>query len=253
MGQRMKWLAALLFPPICRGCGTRMSIFAPTLPQVLCPACAEKWRTISQERCERCGETRPRCLCAPEALRESGCARLVKLTRYRAGKRGVSERLILRAKDVNDRALFAHLASELMLPVFRALQESGGSLERTAVSYAPRRVGAVMTVGHDQARQLARALARQLGIPCVRSLRRIRGGAQQKELSADERKRSAEDSYAARPSAVWRARTVLLVDDICTTGATLAACARLLIENGATDVIAVCVAVSAADSDTSDE
>ena len=245
MGKRMKWLAGLLFPPICRACGERMTVFAPTLPQVLCPDCATKWRATTEEMCATCGETMSRCLCAPDALRESGCEKLVKLTRYRAGKHGVPERLILRCKDVNDRALFAHLSSELMLPTFRALQSSGAGLENVAVTYAPRRASVVRTVGHDQARQLSRTLAKGLGVPFVRALRRVRDGAQQKELSAAERRSNAAESYAVCPSSTWQGKTVVLVDDICTTGASLAACARLLHENGAACVIALCVAVSA--------
>jgi ComF family protein len=246
MGKRMKWLEALLFPPICRACGARMTIFAPVLPQVLCPDCATRWRALAEMPCRTCGEAMPRCLCAPNVLRENGCERLVKLTRYRAGGHDVSERLILRCKDVNDRALFSHLAAELMLPTFRALQASGVGLESVIVTYAPRRASVVRTVGHDQAGQLARALAKGLGVPCVRTLRRIRDGAQQKELSADERRHHAAESYAACPSNAWQGKTVVLVDDICTTGASLAACARLLRESGAEGVIAVCVAVTEA-------
>ena len=246
MGKRMNWLGALLFPPICRACGVRMTIFAPVLPQVLCPDCATQWRASAEEMCRTCGEVMPKCLCAPDALRESGCERLVKLTHYRAGAHGVPERLVLRCKDVNDRALFSHLAAELLLPTFRALQASGVGLEDVIVTYAPRRASVVRTVGHDQAKQLACALARGLDVPLVRALRRVRDGAQQKELSADERRHHAAESYAVRLSNAWQGKTVVLVDDICTTGASLAACTRLLTESGATSVIAVCVAVTKA-------
>lgn len=242
----MKWLEALLFPPICRTCGERMNIFAPTLPQVLCPNCAEKWRVAADAPCPHCGKARPQCDCVPVALRRGGCDRLVKLTRYDADKHGVPEKLVLRCKDVNDRALFAHLAAELMLPTFRAVQASGATVEDTVVTYAPRRTGVALTVGHDQAKQLARALARGLGVPCVRALRRVRDGAQQKELSTAERRENAAQSYAVRPSDDWRGKTVLLVDDVCTTGASLAACTQLLLESGAARVIAVCVAVTEA-------
>lgn len=246
MSDRMKWIEALLFPPICRVCGERMSIFAPTLPGVLCPDCAKAWREAAESVCPRCGESRSHCRCAPTALTAAGCDCLVKLTRYRAHQHGVPERLILRCKDVNDRALFAHLAAELMLPTFRALQASGTALEDVVLTYAPRRIGVAITVGHDQAKQLARALARGLGVPCVGALRRARDGAQQKELSAAERQENAAHSYAVRASEAWRGKTVLLVDDICTTGASLAACTHLLLEGGAAHVIAVCVAVTEA-------
>lgn len=235
-------LEYLLFPPICRVCGERQSIFKTTLPQPLCDACGAKWAEQMQEACPHCGEAYARCCCAPEVLRLSRCDCLIKLARYRKKDAGVAERLILRCKDANDRALFRYLAADLLMPVFRVLRKDGVDVEKAVVTYAPRRIGQRLVVGHDQAAALSRALARGLGCRRIQAIRRVVGTRQQKELDAKARLENARRGYRLAPRVDLTDQTVLLVDDVCTTGATLSACTELLYAAGAERVIGVCLA-----------
>lgn len=76
--------------------------------------------------------------------------------------------------------------------------------------------------GYDQSELLARAVARRLGLPCVRLLRRQPGDAQ---TGLDRAHRA--DNVVFRP--VGEASgPVLVVDDVCTTGATLRAAVAAL-------------------------
>lgn len=91
--------------------------------------------------------------------------------------------------------------------------------------------------GFNQAELLARALARHAGLPfSTRALARRRAGRRQLGLSRQERLRALSGCYAAHPARV-RGLTILLVDDVVTTGATLEACARVLLRAGASGVI----------------
>jgi len=96
--------------------------------------------------------------------------------------------------------------------------------------------------GFNQARDLARGL----GLPVRAALRRARATPSQTGLTGAERHRNVRDAFA--PSRLpWRARSVVnrvvvLVDDVCTTGATLEACASVLTAMGAREVRAVTAA-----------
>ena len=104
------------------------------------------------------------------------------------------------------------------------------------------------TRGYDQARLIAAVAARDLGLPITRAIERGRATIAQFELGREERATNVTGAFRARtaidPAAVAavRGRWVLLVDDVVTTGATLAACAVALREAGAVAVSAVAVA-----------
>jgi ComF family protein len=91
--------------------------------------------------------------------------------------------------------------------------------------------------GYNQAELLARVIARCCGLHLdTRALRRRRAGRRQLGLSRRERRRSLAGCFSAAPSRA-RGRTILLVDDVVTTGATLESCARALLDAGARGVV----------------
>jgi ComF family protein len=109
--------------------------------------------------------------------------------------------------------------------------------------------------GFNQAADLALALP----LPHLDALARVVATGSQTGLSADERRRNVSRAFGLRPepsrlgltragrsvespTAHIRDRVVVLVDDVCTTGATLEACARVLLQAGAREVRAVTVA-----------
>jgi competence protein ComFC len=94
--------------------------------------------------------------------------------------------------------------------------------------------------GTSAADELAAAIAARLQRPCRRLLRRRMATRMQNELPVADRRANVHDAFALRRSAAGA--HVLLVDDVCTTGATLSTCAQTLKAAGAAAVYAVAVA-----------
>lgn len=105
------------------------------------------------------------------------------------------------------------------------------------VPAAPHRVAAR---GYDQAVLLARQLAHVRQAPMHTALVRVRNTTAQARLTKQQRQRNVHDAFA------WRAprapHTVILVDDVCTTGATLRAAIAVLRRAGTTYVHVAVVA-----------
>lgn len=90
--------------------------------------------------------------------------------------------------------------------------------------------------GYNQADLLARPLAEWAGVPYApRALTRSRHTLSQVGLSAAERRQNVAGAFVADRRQV-AGRQVVIVDDVCTTGATLAACAEALQDAGAAGV-----------------
>lgn len=81
---------------------------------------------------------------------------------------------------------------------------------------------AVRRRGYDHARRLAAAAARAIGLPWASLIQRRGRDASQRTLNAAGRRRNVEQQMRARP----RAATIILVDDVITTGASLMEAAR---------------------------
>ena len=97
--------------------------------------------------------------------------------------------------------------------------------------------------GYNQSEVIGRGLGRLLGIPVdIKALSRLRSTAPQaQQASRDERLRNIEGAFAARRETVQGQRALLL-DDVCTTGATLNACALALRAAGAQAVWGLTIA-----------
>lgn len=97
--------------------------------------------------------------------------------------------------------------------------------------------------GFNQARLLARGLAAPRGLPVLSgALVKVRNAPAQAGLKAADRERNVGGVYAVRRPERVRGRTLLLVDDVTTTGATVRECARVLMKAGAKDVRAITIA-----------
>jgi ComF family protein len=99
------------------------------------------------------------------------------------------------------------------------------------------------TRGYNQAEAIARELAAGLGVPFApHLLRRTRWTTQQVQPTRDARRENVKGAFRVRTGARRTAKTVLLVDDVMTTGSTLGEAARVLRAAGAERVVVAVLA-----------
>jgi ComF family protein len=144
----------------------------------------------------------------------------------------------LRKLKYADRADLARPLGELGR---RAAREEG--LSADLVIPVPLHPARLAERGYNQAALLAAEIAREVRAPLhARALVRLRHTPQQARLDRAARLANVEGAFRARSPSRVRGRRVLLVDDVCTTGATLAACAEALVAAGAIEVRAIVIA-----------
>ncbi len=225
-------LAAWIFAPQCAACGTPTD--AP-----LCPTCAVSLAELGPA-CPRCAEpTGPRALVCARCIRAP-----LPLERIAAPWRfGGELASAIRRLKFTGASHVARAVAPLWAPVLAAaLFEAGPGAIVVPVPLHWRRR---FMRGYDHAWLLALHACAAAGIaPPVAALRRTRAAPPQSTLPAAERRANLRGAFALRRGLTLTA-PVVLVDDVVTTGATLAAAARPLLAAGVPRVLGVALARSA--------
>lgn len=240
----LKYAEKVIFPPRCGGCRILLPLDDENGEGVLCRECRSGFEMAKINNCPQCGREMMDCRCMPELLARAGCDGVLRLAGYRAVNVGNTvNRIVNNIKRYREPAVFEFLAKQLMPIIRRCLAESGTEDGEVCVTYCPRGHRARREYGFDQSQILAQQIALAGVFEFAKTLRRKRlvGRKSQKSLDVQDRLRNAESSVELTDTDV-RGRVVLLVDDVITTGATSAACTRLLKSSGAKSVICVCIA-----------
>ena len=203
----------------------------------LCAPCYEAYLLEKKWECGICGMPLSECLCSNAYLSSHGIKRMIKLYRYRPDSENHRLNLLLyRLKRSYVRGIHVFLAEDLAAAVRRTLP----SRTNAVVVSVPRTPRAKRKYGFDQSACLGKALAEEMGIPYLAALaREKRARAQKKLRGVTERESNVRDSYRLLTDESLKGRTVLLLDDTVTTGASMAECARMLRRLGAREIIAV--------------
>jgi ComF family protein len=219
------WALDFVFPPRCPSCARRTDRVA------LCVACTDAIIPARSPLCPICGESFPgsgpdHC-CSRCLLRPPHFARARACALYRSDRQNPLIDALHRFKYGRDVTLApvlgAYLADHCPLPV-----------DHDLLVPVPLDLERLRWRGFNQAAALARVVAargRRRLHPLA--LRRCRATPPQVGLSEDDRRRNMAGAFAVRDRAAVRGRTILLVDDVMTTGATVEECAKTLRRGGA--------------------
>ena len=236
LGRRVwRWTLDLLLPSQCLGCKARVDH-----PGGLCPDCWSRLRFIGPPLCVRCGL--PFDYTLPTETQCAECHRhppLFNRARSALAYDDASRPLLLG---------FKHADKTFVAPALgRWLHRAGIDLiaETDVIVPVPLHWVRLWRRRYNQAALLAQALGGQCRVPvAVGLLRRQRPTRVQGGLSRAARHRNVRGAIHIRPDqgARLHGQSVLLIDDVMTTGATLTECTRVLRKAGAAKVNVLTVA-----------
>lgn len=214
MNRLLNALLNLLYPPKCPFCGKVLD----QGEDGLCFACQRILPWVGED------EVRTVEFC-------DGC---LSPLWYRDGARdGVH-----RYKFQNGRA-HARLFGDLMAQCLQDRWEEPVDL----ITWVPLSKKRLRERGYDQARLLAQRMGEVTGLPVAAALAKTRNTRTQSRLGQDaSRRANVLGAYACRPEVELAGKRVALVDDVVTSGATLAECAACLRAAGAASVVALTLA-----------
>lgn len=149
-----------------------------------------------------------------------------------------AKRMMLRYKFHGKKNIHK-IMSEYMLKEF---EENYASINFDYITYVPMSVTEYMERGFNQTKLLAKDISEKTEIKCERLLRKMRKTEHQMNLSAKERALNLKDCF--KPTKKIKGKTVLLVDDIKTTGTTLNECSKVLRKAGAKEIYCITFAIA---------
>ena len=236
-----------VFPPCCPLChrdvdSATREVHGQCITPTLCDDCATEVVPALANRCRHCGLP-----LGKYVLSEDGCPtcrprefrfdQVIRLGIYD----GLLRAACIRGKSPYMQPLSAALANQLWLTERPELESVQADFVVPVPRYWTRRI----LQEHHQAETLSRILAQHLRVPHARTLlHKVRLTPDQSDLTAAPRKQNLQHAFA-----VWLGRrkiadkTILLVDDILTTGTTANECARVLLRAGAKRVVVATIAV----------
>lgn len=98
--------------------------------------------------------------------------------------------------------------------------------------------------GFNQSELLARCISDNLAIPCEALLKKTRKNKPQHKLEASKREKNVKGVFRCTDKDLVKGKKILIVDDIVTTGFTLAECVKVLEDKGAQEIVGVTFAIS---------
>jgi ComF family protein len=225
----------LLYPGICPVCARPLPPDGPPL----CDTCRSALTHEPHHTCPRCAGT-----VGPFAALDVGCThcrdvsfhfeRVLRLGPYE----GLLQEVILRLKHVSHDGLAETLGALWAEHAGAELRGAGA----TVLIPVPLHFRRLWQRGYNQSAALAHGLAARLRLPCrPRWLRRIRHTPKQTEQTPAARRENVKGAFRAVRGAL-AGQTVLLVDDVMTTGSTVSEAARALRDAGARRVVVAVLA-----------
>lgn len=236
--QTLSYIVDLVLPHRCPGCGQPTAVVRPSTDEVFCAICADSIEPCVTPLCSLCGVPLPRgtrnrrcgeCLADPLPISSIRAPFLYG---------GAMAQALLRLKRLRSSWVAAPLGRMLA----RAATDAG--LVDVIVP-VPLHPSTLRRRGYNQAALLAVSVGKRIERPMAADLLvRVRETEDQRSLAKAARQRSVERAFdaTAKGRETIKGRRILLIDDVVTTGATVTACAKAILREGAREVAVLAMA-----------
>ncbi len=212
----------------CRYCNTLIS-----KNEDLCDDCKENLPRVMGEKCKFCGAGKDRCACKKHHMNFDG------ITSPFYYENGVKQGLQL--LKFNNKS---HLVQAFSKDMAECVKKDFCNINFDFVCYVPFSPLQVTERSYNQSQLLAEELSKRLEIPVKNALVKLFDVKTQHDMSIMQRKGNVHGIYDVKDGFNVKGKTVLLVDDIMTTGETLSNCAVILKIRGAEKVYCVTAALT---------
>lgn len=217
----------LIFPNRCPLCGEVIN-----WKDDYCQDCFDELPYTGEEFCRGCGNISSGCICHRNENLFSRCyAAFYYLDSAKGG-------VIYLKNTKND--VFPKLFAE---KISSDIDSDSYKFKADCIVPVPMSKTKLRKRGFNQAEVLADALGQKLDLPIYsNALEKNISFVAQHKLSAARRKSNAAHLYSAGENANIKGKTIIIVDDVMTTGSTINSCAEILLEMGAKNIIAAVAA-----------
>ncbi|MCH5191662.1 MAG: ComF family protein [Oscillospiraceae bacterium] len=222
------FILSLILTKQCRYCGELIE-----RKETLCEDCKRTLPVIKGEKCKSCGAEKSRCDCKGRQMRYDG---VTAPFYYENGIRTSLQLLKFGGRD--------YIAYSLAQDMAKSVTEDFVGITFDFITYIPFTGYQKRHRPYNQSELLAGCLSAALKIPCKDVLIKLFETGIQHRMGSAERSGNVLGVYDVKSSDLVKGKTVLLVDDIKTTGATLNECARILKIRGAEKVYCVTAALT---------
>ena len=237
-----KGIFFLISVPSCTCCKTRL-LFKEN---VLCNSCREAYEAQKFRYCSRCKKKLDCCDCSTFFLEKHYVKRVVKLFRYiKDDDNHAGNSIIYSLKRDNRRDVLNFAAEEIV----GGLERCGilTNISNTVITNVPRRNNAIRKYGFDHTKVLAKRVAKIIGVEYAQLMVSHNKGEQKRSKNKVDRFNNLDFAYKRRVFDV-KGKTVILIDDVVTTGASMSAAAKLIHELGAKKINGACLGIAYKDS-----
>lgn len=206
-----------------------------------CEECSLEWLSNLDMLCEKCGFDCDYCTCLPDKVREISSSLATFGVFYTPNVQTPANRVVYRLKRDYNFEVIRFCAEIMHKKIIKLCAKHSINYKDFVVTYPNRRRKSERKYGYDHAKLLAKELAKKLGVDVIECFENV-GKKEQKALDKTDRLHNASESYILIDNIDIKGKSIFLVDDVMTSGATLNICAKKLIFAGAKRVIPVAFA-----------